>query len=166
MPRVSFLSFVFCQFLLPSLTIVGTFAQEEMKASELYPDRALGEAEKPSVEQFWPFDTIFYTGKAKIDIHNEGSCSHSLISDDCLKYAFKPKEYNYKTSVGSGAEFIILYKAWVAPLKPHTCRFSPSCSEYALQAVNKYGLIRGLIVATARIARCHPFAPFEYDPLP
>lgn len=49
-------------------------------------------------------------------------------------------------------------------MKPRTCRFYPTCSEYALQAVQKYGILRGLLKAIVRILRCHPFNPGGYDP--
>jgi len=50
-------------------------------------------------------------------------------------------------------------------MKPRTCRFYPTCSEYAVQAVQKYGVVKGLFKAIARILRCHPFNPGGYDPV-
>ncbi len=50
--------------------------------------------------------------------------------------------------------------------KPSPCRFSPSCSNYALEALEKHGLIRGTTLATKRIFRCHPFGAFGHDPVP
>ncbi len=50
-------------------------------------------------------------------------------------------------------------------MKPKSCRFYPTCSEYALQAVDKYGVIKGTLKALARIVRCHPFNPGGYDPV-
>lgn len=57
------------------------------------------------------------------------------------------------------------YRLFISPLKPPTCRFVPTCSEYALQAIEKYGIIRGGIMAVRRILRCHPFHPGGYDPI-
>jgi putative membrane protein insertion efficiency factor len=57
------------------------------------------------------------------------------------------------------------YRLFISPLKPPTCRFVPTCSEYALQAIEKYGIIRGGIMAVRRILRCHPFHPGGYDPV-
>lgn len=57
------------------------------------------------------------------------------------------------------------YRLFISPLKPPTCRFVPTCSEYALQAIEKYGIIRGGILAVRRILRCHPFHPGGYDPI-
>jgi len=48
---------------------------------------------------------------------------------------------------------------------PRTCRFTPSCSTYALQAIEKYGFFRGLIKAAFRVIRCSPLSPGGYDPL-
>jgi len=58
------------------------------------------------------------------------------------------------------------YQKYISPLKPATCRFYPTCSEYATQALEKYGLLKGLWLSLRRISRCHPFNPGGYDPLP
>jgi putative membrane protein insertion efficiency factor len=58
------------------------------------------------------------------------------------------------------------YRRFVSPLLPPRCRFAPSCSEYALTAVAEHGAARGLWLAIKRIARCHPFNPGGYDPVP
>jgi putative membrane protein insertion efficiency factor len=49
---------------------------------------------------------------------------------------------------------------------PARCRFYPSCSAYALEAVNTHGALRGILLATWRLLRCHPFHPGGYDPVP
>ena len=59
-----------------------------------------------------------------------------------------------------------LYKGLISPFLPPACRFAPSCSEYARDAVAKYGLLRGGLLAVKRLARCHPFHPGGYDPVP
>lgn len=59
-----------------------------------------------------------------------------------------------------------LYKRLVSPLLPPACRFYPSCSEYAGQAVAKHGLLHGGILAAKRLARCQPLNPGGYDPVP
>jgi putative membrane protein insertion efficiency factor len=58
------------------------------------------------------------------------------------------------------------YQKYISPLKPATCRFYPTCSEYAAQALKKYGLLKGLWLSVGRMLRCHPFNPGGYDPLP
>lgn len=61
---------------------------------------------------------------------------------------------------------IRFYRWGISPLKPPSCRFYPSCSSYALEAVEKYGATRGGWMAVRRIARCGPWHPGGYDPVP
>lgn len=61
--------------------------------------------------------------------------------------------------------FIKGYRLFISPLKSPTCRFVPTCSEYALQAIEKHGVVRGGLMAVRRILRCHPFHPGGYDPV-
>ena len=58
------------------------------------------------------------------------------------------------------------YQVCISPLKPATCRFTPTCSQYALQALQKYGPIKGCWLAIKRIAKCHPWGGSGYDPVP
>jgi len=57
------------------------------------------------------------------------------------------------------------YKRFVSPLLPPACRFAPTCSEYAAEAVEKHGVARGLGLALWRLLRCHPFSRGGYDPV-
>ena len=61
---------------------------------------------------------------------------------------------------------IVGYRRFVSPLLTPRCRFAPSCSEYALTALAEHGAARGLWLAVKRLARCHPFNPGGYDPVP
>jgi len=58
------------------------------------------------------------------------------------------------------------YKRWISPMLPHACRFVPTCSEYAMEAVERYGALRGSWLAVTRLLRCHPLARAGYDPVP
>lgn len=58
------------------------------------------------------------------------------------------------------------YKRQISPLLPPSCRFSPTCSEYAMEAVQKYGVRRGGWMAIKRVLRCNPFHEGGYDPVP
>lgn len=62
--------------------------------------------------------------------------------------------------------FIKIYQKLISPLFPNKCRFIPSCSHYAIEAINKYGACKGSILAIKRILKCHPFNPGGYDPVP
>ncbi|EJF11892.1 membrane protein insertion efficiency factor YidD [Pontibacter sp. BAB1700] len=59
-----------------------------------------------------------------------------------------------------------VYRNMISPLKPATCRYTPTCSAYALGAVNKYGPFKGGWMALKRIGRCHPWGGSGYDPVP
>lgn len=64
--------------------------------------------------------------------------------------------------------FILLikfYRLFLSPLKPPTCRFIPTCSEYALIAFERYGIVKGGYLTAKRILKCHPFHPGGYDPV-
>ena len=61
---------------------------------------------------------------------------------------------------------IKFYRAVISPLKPPTCRFYPTCSAYAYEAITRYGPLKGTILAVRRILRCHPLNPGGYDPVP
>ena len=58
-----------------------------------------------------------------------------------------------------------VYKAMVSPFLPPACRFEPTCSEYAKQAVEKYGAVKGTWLGVKRILRCHPFCKDGHDPV-
>ncbi|MBF0402229.1 MAG: membrane protein insertion efficiency factor YidD [Magnetococcales bacterium] len=58
------------------------------------------------------------------------------------------------------------YQYFISPMLPRSCRFFPSCSEYALEAVTRYGGLRGGWLAARRLLRCHPFHPGGFDPIP
>ena len=59
-----------------------------------------------------------------------------------------------------------LYKRWISPALPHSCRFVPTCSEYAMEAVERHGVLRGSWLAITRLLRCHPFARAGVDLVP
>lgn len=59
-----------------------------------------------------------------------------------------------------------LYRRFISPIKPPCCRFSPTCSEYALEAFTKRGFFAGLILTVWRVLRCNPFSKGGYDPVP
>jgi putative membrane protein insertion efficiency factor len=61
---------------------------------------------------------------------------------------------------------VVGYQRFVSPFLPPACRFAPTCSEYARDAIQAHGLARGAWLALRRLSRCHPFHPGGYDPPP
>jgi putative membrane protein insertion efficiency factor len=61
---------------------------------------------------------------------------------------------------------IVAYRRWISPLFGPVCRFQPTCSAYALQALRRHGAVRGTWLTVRRLARCHPFHAGGYDPVP
>ncbi|WP_156276241.1 membrane protein insertion efficiency factor YidD [Neomoorella glycerini] len=61
--------------------------------------------------------------------------------------------------------FIRLYQIFISPILGKNCRFYPTCSQYTLEAISRYGVFRGGILAVKRLGRCHPWQPGGYDPV-
>ena len=72
------------------------------------------------------------------------------------------------TSRAAQAAIMIVkfYQKWISPVLPDSCIYSPTCSQYAVEALQKYGFIKGSWLALKRILRCHPFHKGGYDPVP
>ena len=62
-------------------------------------------------------------------------------------------------------ELLRFYKAAISPWLPAACRFTPTCSQYAVEAIQKYGALRGTVLAAGRVCRCQPFARGGFDPV-
>ena len=63
--------------------------------------------------------------------------------------------------------FIVkIYQKLISPILLPSCRFNPTCSQYSIQSLNKYGLLKGLWLTFKRISKCHPFGSSGYDPVP
>jgi putative membrane protein insertion efficiency factor len=73
----------------------------------------------------------------------------------------------HSRSVAQAGTLILLrnYKRWISPMLPSGCRFTPTCSEYMIDAVSKYGAARGVWLGLKRLGRCHPFHQGGYDPV-
>lgn len=61
---------------------------------------------------------------------------------------------------------IRFYQRFISPLKPPTCRFYPTCSHYGLEAIRRFGALKGGYLTIKRILKCHPFHPGGFDPVP
>lgn len=76
-----------------------------------------------------------------------------------------PKQFGQMTPASIVKGILLAYKRLVSPLLPPACRFYPSCSDYAHEAIGRHGLMRGLLLAACRLARCHPWCEGGYDPV-
>lgn len=74
-----------------------------------------------------------------------------------IRSVFSPKRL--------GVALIKVYRRFVSPMLPAACRFSPSCSLYMLQAIEKYGVLKGGLMGTRRLLRCHPYSKGGFDPV-
>jgi uncharacterized protein len=63
-------------------------------------------------------------------------------------------------------KLIRFYQRFISPLTPPSCIYQPTCSNYAYQAITRYGALKGGLLAVRRILRCHPWGPGGYDPVP
>lgn len=61
---------------------------------------------------------------------------------------------------------IKIYQRFISPFFPSSCKFSPSCSKYGIEAINKHGAIKGLVLTVKRILKCNPWSKGGYDPIP
>lgn len=61
---------------------------------------------------------------------------------------------------------IRFYQLCISPMSPAVCRFTPTCSQYAIEAITRHGIIKGSYLAIRRILRCHPWGGSGYDPVP
>lgn len=61
---------------------------------------------------------------------------------------------------------IRFYQLYISPMFPPVCRFTPTCSQYAIEAIRKHGVVKGLYLAVRRLLRCHPWGGSGYDPVP
>jgi uncharacterized protein len=75
-----------------------------------------------------------------------------------------------RSSIGQAARTVVLapvavYQRLISPALPRRCKYEPTCSRYAVQAVGEYGILRGLVLATWRLLRCNPWSHGGYDPV-
>jgi len=73
---------------------------------------------------------------------------------------------NNSTSKKIAVVFIRGYQKWLSPLLGNNCRFHPTCSQYAIEAINKFGVVKGCWLASKRIIKCHPLHAGGEDPVP
>lgn len=78
----------------------------------------------------------------------------------------KSKEVIKRVTIFPFVLLVNFYRYCISPLTPPSCRYTPTCSTYALQALRKYGLLKGGYLAAKRILSCHPWGGSGYDPVP
>jgi len=75
------------------------------------------------------------------------------------------KKWFKRIPVTAAVGLINIYRKYISPLKAPTCRFYPTCSQYAIESLEKHGIIVGVYKSLIRILKCHPFHPGGYDPV-
>ncbi len=92
------------------------------------------------------------------------------VIESCI--VVRPRRHRrFRVHIGAGLSTALLvvvwiYRAAVSPFIGPCCRFSPSCSTYAAEAISRYGAVRGSGMSLRRLLRCHPFHPGGWDPVP
>lgn len=82
---------------------------------------------------------------------------------DILYIAYKKEMIIVRNIIISAIKF---YRKFISPIKKPCCRFMPTCSEYAIEALSRYGVVKGLYLSVKRILRCSPLSKGGYDPVP
>jgi len=95
-----------------------------------------------------------------------GKDVHGEEASDEIVAVQRPRSAVSRFFMGIAIGMIRFYQTAISPMTPAACRYTPTCSQYTLVAVQKYGVVRGCWMGAKRIARCHPFHPGGYDPVP
>jgi putative membrane protein insertion efficiency factor len=97
--------------------------------------------------------------------------SHDDVDDDVDEVVHEDAGPNRDKRHRSASVWLLrgpirFYQLAISPIMPAACRYYPTCSNYAIEAIDKYGALKGGWMAARRIMRCHPFRPGGYDPVP
>ncbi|NBU03282.1 MAG: membrane protein insertion efficiency factor YidD [Bacteroidetes bacterium] len=93
-------------------------------------------------------------------------CSNCPIPETSQTAASPKRSLLGRLLAGVLMAFIRIYQYLLSPLLPNSCRFVPTCSQYGVEALQKYGPIKGFWLTAKRILRCHPWGGSGYDPVP
>jgi putative membrane protein insertion efficiency factor len=103
------------------------------------------------------------------DSEDSEDFGQSGFLEDSLEKSDRSNKIRPKKKTGIAAMFLLLlvkgYRYGISPLFPPSCRYVPTCSEYAVEAIVRYGALRGSWLSLCRLLRCHPFAAGGYDPV-
>lgn len=83
-----------------------------------------------------------------------------------MSNSFNPLQFLSHTSASLLTMLIKFYRGAISPHFPPSCRYTPTCSEYALEAIRRHGPLRGMLMTLRRLLRCHPWGGSGYDPVP
>ncbi len=110
-----------------------------------------------------PIDVVFNPRKSVSNLALRGIGKRS----DARPAAGRTTRPDRGTKMKQAMQFVLrCYQRVISPMLPHSCRFVPTCSQYAIEAVECHGAVRGSLLAAARLLRCHPFARAGFDPVP
>jgi len=102
----------------------------------------------------------------------ETNSGHGLLANESVPLSCAKKIGSFAVDKGRAKMkwlaifFIKIYRNVISPIKPPSCRFYPTCSEYGLVAFQRFGFLKGFWLTFKRILKCHPFHPGGYDPVP
>ncbi|NJL68029.1 MAG: membrane protein insertion efficiency factor YidD [Microcoleus sp. SM1_3_4] len=93
-------------------------------------------------------------------------CLRWLVATHPTTIDYQLSTINYQLMKRLAIQTIRVYKMAISPYLPNACRFQPTCSQYAIEAIERFGVARGSLMAAGRILRCNPFHPGGFDPVP
>ena len=107
-----------------------------------------------------------YANQKESDFSSEEKCGQNSLLQQQVGAQNKSRHYAWNPLYWIAVGIIRFYRKFISPMKAPCCRFLPTCSEYALEALRRHGFFKGLFLSVRRIFRCNPFGKGGFDPVP